>query len=78
MKQWIATLGAFMACVLLIITGIYSLMCLGFFLVAVILYMVPHITGVTSPKIKAVVGAVFIVVMLMIGTFGYDDAYKDS
>jgi len=78
MKQWIAILGAFMACVLLIITGIYSLMCLGFFLVAVILYMVPHITGVTSPKIKAVVGAVFIVVMLMIGTFGYDDAYKDS
>jgi len=77
-KQWLAIAGAFAACGLLICTGLYASLCLGFFLIAVILYMIPHIAGVTSPKIKAVIGVVFIVVLLLIGTFCYNGAAVDS
>jgi len=77
-KQWIAIIGAFVGSALLITTGAYQYMCLGYLLIAVVLYMVPHITGVSSPKIKAVVGAVFIASMLIFGTVAYDGAIKDS
>ncbi|MBR7005666.1 MAG: zinc-ribbon domain-containing protein [Candidatus Methanomethylophilaceae archaeon] len=43
--------------------------CLGFLVIAIILYMVPHLLGVTSVKVKAVIGAVFIVLSLLVGTF---------
>jgi len=71
-KQWLAIAGAFAACALLVATGLQAAMCMGFLLVAVILYMIPHIAGVTSPKIKAVVGVVFIIVLLLVGTFCYN------
>ena len=55
--------------------------CLGFLVIAVILYMVPHLLGVTSVKVKAVIGIVFVVLSLLLGTFAYmdiNDATKDS
>ncbi len=55
--------------------------CLGFLVIAIILYMVPHLLGVTSVKVKAVIGVVFIVLSLLVGTFAYmdiNDATKDS
>lgn len=76
-KQWIATIATFAICLALVLTGIYAAMCMGFFLIAVILYMVPHMLGVSSPKIKAVIGVSFIVVILLAGTFAYGGAARD-
>ncbi len=77
-KQWLAIIGAFALSVILVMTGLYAGMCLGFFMIAIILYMVPHITGVSSPKIKAVIGTVFVVSMLLIGTFAYSGEAKEE
>ena len=76
-KQWIATIATFAACLALVLTGIYAAMCMGFFLIAVILYMVPHMLGVTSPKVKTVIGVSFVLIILLVGTFGYGGAAKD-
>jgi uncharacterized OB-fold protein len=76
-KQWAAIFAAFAICAALVLTGIYAALCLGFFLIAVILYMVPHLLGVTSPKIKAVIGVTFIVVILVLGTFAYGGSARD-
>ena len=45
-KQWIAIIASFAVCLLLVCTGMFLAMCMGFFIVAVILYMVPHMLGV--------------------------------
>jgi uncharacterized OB-fold protein len=78
-KQWVAIIASFAIGLLLITTGLHTFVCmgLGFFLIAVIIYMVPHILGVTSPKIKAVIGATFLVVMLLLGAFAYPDCARD-
>ncbi len=76
-KQWIAIIGAFAAGIVLLVTGLYASLCLGFFLIAILLYMLPHIAGVTSPKIKAVIGVLFCVTILIVGTFAYSDAAAD-
>jgi RNA polymerase subunit RPABC4/transcription elongation factor Spt4/energy-coupling factor transporter transmembrane protein EcfT len=77
-KQWIATLLAFVVSAALVLSGLYFAMCMGFFIIAVLLYMLPHLAGVTSPRIKAVVGAVFVVMILLVGTFAYGDSAKDA
>jgi RNA polymerase subunit RPABC4/transcription elongation factor Spt4 len=77
-KQWFSIVAAFAVCMVLILTGLYVGMCLGFFLIAVILYMIPHIAGVSSPGVKAVIGVTFIVVMLLIGTFAYSGNAVDD
>lgn len=77
-KQWLAIIGGFAVSVILVTSGLYARMCLGFFIIAVLLYMIPHITGVTSPKVKATIGVVFIVSMLLVGTFAYTDQAKES
>jgi len=69
-KQWLAIAGGFVVAGVLTCMNL-ALSCIGFLVIAVILYMLPHMTGVTSPKIKAIIGVVFIVVMLLIGTFAY-------
>ena len=75
-KQWLAIIGSMIASIILTMFG-FALSCLGFLVIAVLLYMVPHMLGVISPKIKAVVGVVFLVLILLIGTFGYTDSVKD-
>lgn len=75
-KQWASIACAFALSAILTGFGMGA-ECMGFLIVAVFLYMVPHMMGVTSPKIKAIVGAVFIVVMLIVGTFAYSDSFKD-
>lgn len=69
-KQWLAIAGGFVAAGVLTVMNL-ALSCIGFLVIAVLLYMIPHMTGVASPKIKAVIGVVFIVVMMLIGTFAY-------
>lgn len=66
-KEWIGVLVGLVAAVL--IQMFLGYQCLGFFVVAVVLYMVPHMLGVSSVRIKAVVGAIFLVLMLVIGSF---------
>ncbi len=66
-KEWIGVLVGLVAAIL--IQMFLGYQCLGFFVVAVVLYMVPHMLGVSSVRIKAVVGAIFLVLMLVIGSF---------
>ena len=63
-KQWLAILGGFVGSAVLTALNLAA-SCIGFLVIAVLLYMVPHMLGVASPKIKTVVGVVFIVVMLL-------------
>lgn len=72
-KQVIAIVVSIAAAVALEVFG-FGTQCWGFLIVAVVLYMGPHLTGVMSPKVKVVVGAAFLVVALPIGTFVYADA----
>lgn len=66
-KQWA---GIVIALVISLILEIYfSTSCFGFFIVAVLLYMIPHLLGVSSVKVKTVVGVVFIILALPILTF---------
>ncbi len=76
-KQWIAVIGTFAVCLVLVCTGIFLAMCMGFFIVAILLYMIPHITGVTSPKVKAVIGALFLAIILIVSAVGYGDSAHD-
>lgn len=66
-KQWA---GIAIALIVSLVLELYfSTSCFGFFIVAVILYMIPHLLGVSSVKIKAVVGVVFILLALPMLTF---------
>ena len=49
----------------------FSSQCFGFFIVAVLLYMIPHLLGVSSVKVKAVIGVVFIIIALPVMTVVY-------
>ena len=65
-KQWA---GIVLALVVSLVLEIYfSTSCFGFFIVAVLLYMIPHLLGVSSVKVKTVIGVVFIVLALPILT----------
>ncbi len=67
-KQIIIIAIALIAAVLLQTFG-FAAQCLGFLIIAAILYMLPHMMGVSSVKIKAVLGVVFVVITLMTATF---------
>ena len=69
-KQWIAIVAAFAVSIFATAVG-FAVSCLGFLIIAVLLYMIPHLFGVASPKIKCVNGAVFIVIILVIAAFAY-------
>lgn len=72
MKQWVSILLALVVSVILQIYGL-GFGCLMFLIIAVILYMFPHLTGVSSVKIKAIVGILFIIITIPIGTFAFGD-----
>ncbi len=69
-KQLIGIIAAIAIALVLEALGFAS-MCIGFLIVAVLLYMIPHLLGVTSVKIKAIVGVIFIILSILLGTFGY-------
>lgn len=70
--QWIAIAVAIAIGVILEVLG-FGIQCFGFAIIAILLYMIPHLMGVMSPKIKTVIGVVFILVALPVGTLMYDD-----
>ncbi len=76
-KQLIAIIVALALALILEVLGFAS-MCIGFLIVAVLLYMIPHLLGVTSVKIKAIVGVIFIVLSLLIGTFLYTGINEEA
>ena len=69
-KQILGIVVALVISVGLYVLG-YGAQCFGFFIAAVVLYMIPHLLGVTSVSVKAVVGVLFIVIAMIIGTFAY-------
>ena len=69
-KQMVVVIIAIAAAVILEILGLGA-SCLGFLLIAVILYMLPHIMGVTAVKTKAIIGVIFVVLTILVGTVGY-------
>lgn len=74
--QWVAIVLAIVIGVVLEVLG-FGIQCFGFAIIAILLYMIPHLMGVMSPKVKAVIGVAFILVALPVGTLMYDD-YADS
>jgi len=77
-KQWIGILAGFIVAMLLTASGMILSMCLGFFIVAILLYMIPHVCGVKSAKIKAILGAVFIVAILIVAATAYGGSATDK
>jgi len=69
-KHWIAIVIAFVVSIFATAVG-FAVSCMGFLIIAVLLYMIPHLFGVTSPKVKAVNGVVFIVIIVVIAAFAY-------
>ena len=78
LKQWGSIIIAFAVCLVLVATGLFLSMCMGFFLVAVLLYMVPHIAGVSSPKVKGTIGALFLVIILILAAVAYGGSATDK
>ena len=77
-KQWIAIIAGLAISLLLIM--FMGTSCIGFFIAAIVLYMVPHLLGVSSVKVKAVVGVLFVIIALLVGTFAFAgnvDQFKD-
>ena len=69
-KQVIGIIVAIAVSLVMEVIGLGSI-CIGFLLIAVVLYMIPHLLGVMSVKVKALIGVVFIVIAVLVGTFAY-------
>ena len=68
-KQWAGIIAGII--VALLVEMFLGTTCMGFFIAAVALYMIPHILGVSSVKIKAIIGVLFAVMAIVAGTFAY-------
>ncbi len=75
-KQWIAIIAGLAIAMVLVLFGGGGL-CFGIILAPIFLYMIPHLLGVQSVRIKAVMGVVFIVATMLIGTFAFIGVDKD-
>ncbi len=76
-KQVVAIIVAIAAALIMEVLGLVS-SCLGILIIAVVLYMIPHLLKVTSVSVKAVVGVVFVVLSILIGTVGYASVVDDT
>ncbi len=75
-KQLIAIIAAIAIALVLEVLGIGAI-CIGFLIVAVALYMIPHMLGVMSVRVKAVIGIAFVVLAMLVGTFAYGGIAQD-
>lgn len=75
-KQWAGIAAALV--ISLVLEIFMGSACMGFFVVAVVLYMVPHILGVSSVRIKTLIGVVFAVLAIMLGTFAFAGSIQSS
>jgi len=67
-KQILAILAALAFAIALTLLGFgASCMCFGMLIIAVVLYMIPHMMGVTNIKIKVVIGIIFVIVTILVG-----------
>lgn len=69
-KQWIAVVVAIAIGMVMEIFAANNI-CFSMLIVPILLYMLPHMAGVSSVKVKAVVGALFFGLLLIVGTFAY-------
>ena len=76
-KQIIAMVASLLIALLLQAFG-FAEQCIGFLIIAALLYMIPHVLGVFSVKVKAVHGIVFVVIALLITTFYSGPSLIDS
>lgn len=58
-KQWASLVAGILIAVALVVY--MGLNCFGFLIAAIVLYMLPHMMGVKSVKVKALAGAVFFI-----------------
>ncbi len=78
-KQWIAIIVVL--AIDLLLEVVFNAGCFGYLIIAIVLYMVPHLLGVFSVKVKAVVGVVFIVLAVPTLTYvfsGTPDAVAEQ
>lgn len=76
-KQVIAVILAIAVSLIMEVLGL-SGVCIGFLIIAVVLYMIPHLMKVMSVRVKAVMGIVFVILSLLIGTFGYGNVVDST
>ncbi len=67
-KQIVAIVASLIIAIVLQAYG-FAEQCMGFLIIAAVLYMVPHVLGVSSVKVKGVLGIVFVVLALLVSTF---------
>jgi Reverse gyrase len=82
-KQILALIAALIIAMMLTLMGVSrSCTCFGMLIIAIVLYMLPHMMGVESIKIKTVLGVIFFVVTLLIGGLytapGFVDSHDDA
>lgn len=76
-KQLVGLVAALAVSLVLEVLG-FGVGILGLLIIAVILYMVPHLLGVESVKIKAILGVTFIVLAVVLGTFMFANIHHDT
>ena len=77
-KQTIAIILGIAAALLMEAFGIVSFACFGILLIAVVLYMIPHLMGLESVKVKAIMCVIFAVLSLILGTFAFSTPDNDT
>lgn len=76
-KQIVGLVASLIIALLLQAFG-FAEQCIGFLIIAAILYMIPHVLGVLSVKVKAVHGVIFVVIALLVIVFYSGPALVDS
>jgi ribosomal protein L40E len=65
--QIVGLVATFVLCIAMLVIGLAGIC--GFFLVGIILYLIPHYTGTKDVRVLTVYGIVFMLVALAVGTF---------
>ncbi|NCA74487.1 MAG: hypothetical protein EOM93_06570, partial [Gammaproteobacteria bacterium] len=78
-KQLAALAASLVLTLLILMSGIYMMFgCLAMVIVAVLLYMIPHLVKIKNVKVMVMHGAVFALVALLAGSLYTSPAYVDS
>lgn len=76
-KQLAGLVAALVVSLVLEVLG-FGVGIIGLMIIAIILYMVPHLLGVESVRIKAILGVTFVVLALLLGTFMFSNIHHDA